>query len=189
MSECSPQRFRHRRASPGPVTDGRRPPVRSVPATAAVLKDSKNEPGAADFYYGEMQMRRRDTATPAAERMILALYWLVSCYGMRAARALAVLAVLVLAPTLGSVRACCLCVGMVRLRLRRAALRGGHPRVRDDASGGRRWNGEAARVVRSDVVRKTLPPHERRWCSVSWVPRRAEGSHTLVAEGDRRGTR
>jgi hypothetical protein len=45
-------------------------------------EDSKDEPGANDFYYGEMEMRRR--SGPLAERSILRLYWLVSRYGLRA---------------------------------------------------------------------------------------------------------
>ncbi|MFD6534912.1 pentapeptide repeat-containing protein [Streptomyces goshikiensis] len=58
------------------------------------LEDSKNEPGAADFYYGECEMRRHDdTGTPWAERALLWLYWTVSGYGLRAFRALAWLAV------------------------------------------------------------------------------------------------
>ncbi|MFF7205637.1 pentapeptide repeat-containing protein [Streptomyces sp. NPDC008141] len=52
------------------------------------FEDAKNEPGAADFYYGEMEMRRQDPATPRAERGLLALYWAVSGYGLRASRAL-----------------------------------------------------------------------------------------------------
>ena len=47
-------------------------------------EDAKNEPGAADFYYGEMEMRRHATTTPAGERAILWLYWLISGYGLRA---------------------------------------------------------------------------------------------------------
>ncbi|MFF8729452.1 pentapeptide repeat-containing protein [Streptomyces sp. NPDC015171] len=53
------------------------------------LEDGKNEPGAADFYYGEMEMRRHDLEAPRGERMILGLYWAVSGYGLRAFRALA----------------------------------------------------------------------------------------------------
>jgi uncharacterized protein YjbI with pentapeptide repeats len=54
------------------------------------LEDGKNEPGAADFYYGEMEMRRHDTDdTSRAERALLTAYWAVSGYGLRAARALA----------------------------------------------------------------------------------------------------
>ncbi|MET9432282.1 MULTISPECIES: pentapeptide repeat-containing protein [unclassified Streptomyces] len=57
------------------------------------LEDSKNEPGAADFYYGECEMRRHDrTGTPFAERALLAAYWAVSGYGLRASRALTWLA-------------------------------------------------------------------------------------------------
>ncbi|WP_341873672.1 pentapeptide repeat-containing protein [Streptomyces platensis] len=57
------------------------------------LEDGKNEPGAADFYYGECEMRRHDrTGTPWAERALLTTYWAVSGYGLRASRALASLA-------------------------------------------------------------------------------------------------
>jgi uncharacterized protein YjbI with pentapeptide repeats len=57
-------------------------------------EDIKNEPGAADFYYGEMEMRRHAPTTPAAERVIVWLYWLISGYGLRALRSLAALAIL-----------------------------------------------------------------------------------------------
>jgi uncharacterized protein YjbI with pentapeptide repeats len=71
-------------------------------------EDTKDEPGAADFYYGEMEMRRRARPTKGgadgtlaasasrgrAERGLLTAYWLVSGYGLRAWRALAWLAVL-----------------------------------------------------------------------------------------------
>ena len=58
-------------------------------------EDGKNEPGAADFYYGEMEMRRNDTAAPIGERLILLFYWMICGYGLRALRALGGLAVLV----------------------------------------------------------------------------------------------
>ena len=46
-------------------------------------EDAKDAAGASDFYYGEMEMRRR------SERgSLLPAYWLVSGYGTRAARAL-----------------------------------------------------------------------------------------------------
>ncbi|WP_410664297.1 pentapeptide repeat-containing protein [Amycolatopsis sp. lyj-84] len=64
-------------------------------------EDSKNEPGAADFYYGEMEMRRHSPATPWSERFILHLYWLISGYGLRALRALTTLAVLVVLASVG----------------------------------------------------------------------------------------
>jgi hypothetical protein len=51
-------------------------------------EDNKNEPGAADFYYGEMEMRRRAIETPWVERVILTAYWLVSGYSLRGLRAL-----------------------------------------------------------------------------------------------------
>lgn len=52
------------------------------------LEDGKNEPDAADFYYGEMEMRRHDSTRPTAERALLAAYWALSGYGLRAARSL-----------------------------------------------------------------------------------------------------
>jgi uncharacterized protein YjbI with pentapeptide repeats len=58
-------------------------------------EDAKDEPGAADFYYGECEMRRRDPGTPRAERLVLWAYWLVSGYGLRGLRALASLVVVV----------------------------------------------------------------------------------------------
>jgi uncharacterized protein YjbI with pentapeptide repeats len=59
---------------------------------------SHDYPGAADFYYGEMEMRRAGADTQA-ERLILTLYWLFSGYGMRAGRAVAsyIVAILLLA--------------------------------------------------------------------------------------------
>jgi uncharacterized protein YjbI with pentapeptide repeats len=62
----------------------------------AVLEAARNEPGAADFYYGEMEMRRA-VSQLRAERWPLNLYWLVSGYGLRATRALMILAALILA--------------------------------------------------------------------------------------------
>lgn len=63
------------------------------------FEDSKNEAGAGDFYYGEMEMRRRSPATRLAERWILTLYWLLSGYGQRAARALVALLALIVVVT------------------------------------------------------------------------------------------
>ena len=80
---------------------------------------NRDEPGAADFYYGEMEMRRlagsrqsrarevsgETDGPPRApgrltsdrgEHSILTLYWLVSGYGLRASRALASLFVTIL---------------------------------------------------------------------------------------------
>ncbi|MFE1478544.1 pentapeptide repeat-containing protein [Streptomyces cyaneofuscatus] len=53
------------------------------------LEDGKNEPDAADFYYGECEMRRHDPGRPRGERALLTLYWALSGYGLRAIRALA----------------------------------------------------------------------------------------------------
>ncbi|MEW2810913.1 pentapeptide repeat-containing protein [Streptomyces massasporeus] len=52
------------------------------------LEDGKNEPGAADFYYGEMEMRRYDKTRPRAERALITVYWAISGYGLRASRAI-----------------------------------------------------------------------------------------------------
>ncbi len=60
-------------------------------------EDAGNEPAAADFYYGEMEMRRAAPECPRSERILLTLYWLVSGYGLRASRALAALLVTVCA--------------------------------------------------------------------------------------------
>jgi uncharacterized protein YjbI with pentapeptide repeats len=70
-------------------------------------EDAKDEPGAADFYYGEMEMRRHagspsDNDTGEAsrgqiERAVLTAYWLASGYGLRAWRALAALTVVLVA--------------------------------------------------------------------------------------------
>jgi uncharacterized protein YjbI with pentapeptide repeats len=89
------------------------------------LEDQKNAPGAADFYYGEMEMRRdspmlrwiarlrrvspavsppddlrtRPVAggpmTPRTDVFVLWVYWLFSGYGLRAKRALVAFALLV----------------------------------------------------------------------------------------------
>ncbi|HEX8862155.1 MAG TPA: pentapeptide repeat-containing protein [Actinomycetes bacterium] len=58
-------------------------------------EDAKDEPGAADFYYGECEMRRHDPGTPRAERLVLWAYWLLSGYALRAWRALAALALVI----------------------------------------------------------------------------------------------
>ncbi len=68
-------------------------------------EDDKDEPGAADFYYGEMEMRRARprrghggqsgaASRGRVERGILTAYWLVSGYSLRAWRAVAWLAVI-----------------------------------------------------------------------------------------------
>lgn len=86
--------------SPFHVGSGPLPPAYVATLYRALRKareDTKDEPGAADFYYGEMEMRRMASPAASAERFLLTLYWLVSGYGLRASRALAALVVLVLA--------------------------------------------------------------------------------------------
>jgi hypothetical protein len=53
------------------------------------LEDAKNQPDAAGFYYGEMEMRRLTPHRPQVERALLWVYWKVSGYGLGAVRALA----------------------------------------------------------------------------------------------------
>ncbi|MGW4022279.1 pentapeptide repeat-containing protein [Streptomyces sp. NPDC005009] len=64
------------------------------------LEDGKDEPGAADFYYGEMEMRRHDRESSPGERALLTLYWAASGYGLRAARAFGWLLLAVVATVL-----------------------------------------------------------------------------------------
>jgi hypothetical protein len=110
-----PRQSRRRWVAPGwPSGGDDRPGVldpRQIAGLYRALRkgreDIKDEPGAADFYYGEMEMRRappgRDsdsnpggqsgaTSRGWVERGILTAYWLVSGYGLRAWRALAALA-------------------------------------------------------------------------------------------------
>ncbi|MGA5183037.1 pentapeptide repeat-containing protein [Streptomyces pseudogriseolus] len=67
-------------------------PLQLAPVYRALRKafeDGKHEPGAADFYYGEMEMRRHADDIPHSERGLLTAYWALSGYGLRASRALA----------------------------------------------------------------------------------------------------
>ncbi|MEW2265528.1 pentapeptide repeat-containing protein [Streptomyces sp. NPDC047853] len=71
---------------------GRTGPLQLAPVYRALRKafeDAKHEPGAADFYYGEMEMRRYADDIPRSERALLTAYWALSGYGLRASRALA----------------------------------------------------------------------------------------------------
>ncbi|MFI1532672.1 pentapeptide repeat-containing protein [Streptomyces griseus] len=71
---------------------GRAGPLQLAPVYRALRKafeDGKHEPGAADFYYGEMEMRRHAGDIPRTERGLLTAYWALSGYGLRASRALA----------------------------------------------------------------------------------------------------
>jgi hypothetical protein len=69
------------------------PDTKQLAAVYRALREgrevSKDEPGAADFYYGEMEMRRMAAQTPWSERFILWWYWLLAGYGLRGLRALA----------------------------------------------------------------------------------------------------
>lgn len=59
-----------------------------------------NEPGAADFYYGEMTMRGHSREIGIAEWAIIWLYWIFSGYGLRASRAFGWLLLLLLGSSL-----------------------------------------------------------------------------------------
>ncbi|MEV0320179.1 pentapeptide repeat-containing protein [Streptomyces sp. NPDC050658] len=90
----------HWRAARGVAADGWSPapegvdvlePVALAPVYRQLRKafeDGKHEPGAADFYYGEMEMRRHADDIPPSERALLTAYWILSGYGLRAARAI-----------------------------------------------------------------------------------------------------
>ncbi|MGW9212290.1 pentapeptide repeat-containing protein [Embleya sp. NPDC055664] len=80
-----------------PSPSGSPSPVPGPAALAALYRqlrkafeDGKDEPGAADFYMGEMEMRRLDRrpGRSRAERGLLTAYWALSGYGLRASRAL-----------------------------------------------------------------------------------------------------
>jgi hypothetical protein len=60
-------------------------------------EDRSNQPGAADFYYGEMEMRR--AGAHGVERLLLNLYWFTSGYALRSWRALACFLVLIIGAT------------------------------------------------------------------------------------------
>ncbi|WP_369201937.1 pentapeptide repeat-containing protein [Streptomyces sp. PU-14G] len=90
------QRWRAARNLPGWDAGPDGVPVLSPTALASLYRqlrksfeDAKDEPGGADFYYGEMEMRRADRTRPWGERALLHLYWALSGYGLRATRALA----------------------------------------------------------------------------------------------------
>ncbi|MGW1362944.1 pentapeptide repeat-containing protein [Streptomyces chartreusis] len=78
---------------------GRAGPLQLAPVYRALRKafeDGKHEPGAADFYFAEMEMRRHADDIPRSERGLLTAYWALSGYGLRASRAVGWLAVAML---------------------------------------------------------------------------------------------
>jgi len=58
------------------------------------FEDAKNESGAGDFYYGEMEARRHSWRTRRSERALLTAYWALSGYGQRAMRSIVALVML-----------------------------------------------------------------------------------------------
>ncbi|MFJ4423307.1 pentapeptide repeat-containing protein [Streptomyces bobili] len=94
-------------ASLGWISPSRDAPDLKPAAVAALyrqlrksLEDGKNEPDAADFYYGECEMRRHDITRPRGERTLITAYWALSGYGLRAIRALAWLVISMVATIL-----------------------------------------------------------------------------------------
>ncbi len=77
--------------------------LREVAALYRALRkgreDQRDEAGSADFYYGEMEMRRM-SAADTVERLIVGLYWLLSGYGLRAWRAICILGAAILGSSL-----------------------------------------------------------------------------------------
>ena len=100
--EPAPDRQPRERRSPAARTGAETVEV-TYRALRKGLEDVKNEPGAADFYYGEMEMRRRAASPRSVERALLFLYWLVAGYGLRASRALAALLLVLTLATVGFV--------------------------------------------------------------------------------------
>jgi hypothetical protein len=96
------------RAEPAPVIQisAGRSPAEIAALYRSLRKgreDARDEPGAADFYYGEMEMRRQRPrarppapGAPTAERLIVGAYWLASGYSLRAWRAFAWLLALIM---------------------------------------------------------------------------------------------
>jgi hypothetical protein len=66
----------------------------SYRALRASLEHQSNQPGADDFYFGEMEMRRRSTQSSRAERFLIWMYWFSAGYGLRPWRPLALLSLL-----------------------------------------------------------------------------------------------
>lgn len=89
----------HVAATPTTLTNGMPKPVLLRPLEAAQvasiyrdlrrsLEAKSDMPGAADFYYGEMDMRRWSHGRPLMERLLLWFYWITCGYGLRPGRAL-----------------------------------------------------------------------------------------------------
>jgi hypothetical protein len=109
--------------------------------------------GNADFYYGEMEMRRRDRdATPAGERALLWVYWLISgCHDRQAEK---------------------------RRRVRRAGPAAGRQQ-KAQGRGGWSWPVSAAFVRElcfSNTLLETPAQHQRSGCGPAGPPTRWSGS-------------
>jgi hypothetical protein len=65
------------------------------------LEGKSDMPGASDFYYGEMEMRRRDNDSSFWDRVLVTLYWLLSGYGLRTTRSVIAYIILISLGTWG----------------------------------------------------------------------------------------
>jgi len=83
-------RARDKRQGASLLTEGRELGPAEVAGVYRSLRKSveaqSDEPGACDYYYGEMEMRRWDPTKSWWERAIIWAYWLVSGYGLRGSR-------------------------------------------------------------------------------------------------------
>jgi hypothetical protein len=89
---------------------GRAPPLQKLePADIALIyralrkstEDRNDQPGAADFYYGEMEMRRHGARRTSGEALLLSLFWAFSGYALRASRAIGGLTLICLVFAIG----------------------------------------------------------------------------------------
>jgi uncharacterized protein YjbI with pentapeptide repeats len=100
------------RPAPAGIDKGSPKPAQIAPIYRALrkgLEDRKDEPGAADLYYGEMEMRRHAAGDGGPGRQIAAwferrlvwLYWALCGYALRPLRAATALAVVILISAAG----------------------------------------------------------------------------------------
>ena len=116
-------------------------------------EDSKDEPGAADFFFGEMQARKRARSPGTFEGLILRLYRTVATYGLGASRPAVVLLLLVLCGTLMSSN-----YGFVSPK---EAAAGGARRTECEVAASSEWYRDGAAIRFSITSLTPLPPLER----------------------------
>ena len=148
-----------------------RPGARDIAAIYRDLRkgreDNKAEPDAADFYYGEMEMRRLAPPAHCVERALLSAYWAVSGYGLRASRAVATLLVVLALGTVGFATAGVADMNRVEYRPVTSALPG-QPAVYQQVTVPAGRPGSARRSTRASTVpplccARTSPAAHRLW--------------------------